>query len=162
MTAGKGTLVGIASRVASRAPMAVLDAVEVSVAAGIVGDCKGLKFRKRQVTVLAEEAWAAACAAVGAELPWTARRANLLTRNVIFPRARGARLSIGGLLLEVTGQTYPCRRMEEVRPGLLKALAPEWRGGLTCTVIAGGAIRLGDAVEILSSPQAELPLPLPS
>jgi MOSC domain-containing protein YiiM len=157
----EGTLAGIARRVASRAPMELLDAIDVSTSAGLVGDCKGLKFRKRQVTVLAAEAWAAACAAVGADLPWTARRANLLTRNVVLPRARGARLRIGGLLLEVTGQTFPCRRMDEVKPGLLKALAPDWRGGLTCTVLAGSAIGLGDPVEILSSPQAELPLPLP-
>jgi len=156
-----GILAGIARREAPRAPMQLVPEAEVSVAAGIPGDCKGLKFRKRQVTVLAAEAWAAACAAVGADLPWTARRANLLTRDVILPRARGARLRVGGLLLEVTGQTYPCRRMDEVKPGLLKALAPDWRGGLTCTVLEGGPIRLGDPVEILSSPQAELPLPLP-
>lgn len=156
-----GTLVGIARRAAPRAPMQLLNATDVTIAAGIVGDCKGLKFRKRQVTVLAAEAWEIACAAIRADLPWTARRANLLTRNVDLPRARGARLRVGGLLLEVTGQTYPCRRMDEVKPGLLKALAPDWRGGLTCTVVEGAHIELGAQVEILSSPQAELPLPLP-
>lgn len=161
MTTGIGVLAGIARRPASRAPMQLVDAADVTTAAGIPGDCKGLKFRKRQVTVLAHEAWLLACADLGADLPWTTRRANLLTKNVILPRARGARLKIGGLLLEVTGQTYPCGRMEEARRGLLKALAPDWRGGLTCTVIEGGTIRLGDTVEILSSPQAELPLPLP-
>lgn len=157
----QGRLAGIARREARRAPMQQLEAVDVTSAAGVIGDCKGLKFRKRQVTVLAAEAWEAACLALAADLPWTARRANLLTRGVILPRARGARLRIGGLLLEVTGQTYPCRRMEEVKPGLLKALAPEWRGGLTCMVLEGAAIRIGDTIEILSSPQAELPLPLP-
>lgn len=156
-----GTLAGIARRDARRAPMQLLDAAEVTVAAGIIGDCKGLKFRRRQVTVLAAEAWEAACRTLSADLPWTARRANLLTKNVVLPRARGARLRVGGLLLEVTGQTYPCRRMDEVAPGLLKALAPDWRGGLTCTVLEGATIRIGDPVEILSSPQAELPLPLP-
>lgn len=161
MDAVRGTLAGIARRTAPRAPIELLDAVDVTSAAGIIGDCKGLKFRKRQVTVLAAEAWAAACAAVGADLPWTTRRANLLTANVLLPRARGARLRVGGLLLEVTGQTYPCRRMDEACPGLLKALAPDWRGGLTCTVLEGAAIRLGDGIEILSSPQWELPLPLP-
>jgi MOSC domain-containing protein YiiM len=114
------------------------------------------------VTVLAREDWLAACVQVQApDLPWTARRANLLVEGLVLPRARGARLAIGEVLLEVTGQTYPCSRMEEVKPGLLKALAPDWRGGLTCTVLAGGEIRLGDSVQILSSPQAELPLPLP-
>lgn len=117
-----GTLVGIAWRAAPRAPMQVLEAADVTVAAGLVGDCKGLKFRKRQVTVLAAEAWQAACVALGTEIAWTARRANLLTRNVGLPRARGARLRIGGLLLEVTGQTYPCRRMDEEKARPLEGI----------------------------------------
>ena len=34
--------------------------------------------------------------------------------------------------LEVTGETDPCERMEEIQPGLFQALAPGWRGGVTC------------------------------
>ena len=157
-----GRLIGIARRPERRAPMELIEAAEVSVAAGIAGDCKGLKFRKRQVTVLALEDWSRACAEIGAGgLAWTARRANVLVSGVALPRARGAILRLGGVRLEVTGQTYPCHRMEEARRGLLKALAVDWRGGLTCRVLDGGSIRLGQDVEILSSPQPELPLPLP-
>ena len=59
--------------------------------------------------------------------------------------------------LEVTGQTCACARMEEARAGLLKALAREWRGGVTCRVLVGGAVRIGDAVEVLLRPPEVLP-----
>lgn len=157
----RGRIRGLAVRSARREPMHCLEAVPVSVAAGLAGDCKGLKFRKRQVTVLALEDWVAACLEVGSDLPWTDRRANVLVEGLRLPRARGARLRLGPVLLEVTGQTSPCSRMQEVHQGLLKALAPDWRGGVTCQVLAGGHLAIGDVVEILSSPQPELPLPLP-
>ena len=49
-------------------------------------------------------------------------------------------------------------RQEQDRPGaertglavagLQDALAPEWRGGVTCTVVQGGAIKIGDSVRV--------------
>lgn len=130
----------------------------VSVEAGLAGDCKGAKFPLRQITVLAREAWEAAAAEAGdGGLPWTARRANLLVEGVELPRGKGGVLRIGPARLEVTGQTYPCLRMEEVRTGLLRALAKDWRGGVTCRILAGGSIYLGEAVEVLVPACAVLP-----
>lgn len=124
----------------------------ISLEAGLIGDCKGTKFRRRQITVLAREAWHAAAAEIGEPgLPWTMRRANLLVEGVELPRGRGSLLSVGTVRLEVTGQTYPCARMEEACPGLLRALARDWRGGLTCRVLEGGRIALGEPVEVLSA-----------
>jgi MOSC domain-containing protein YiiM len=76
---------------------------------------------------------------------------------VELPRAKGGIVRIGAVRLEVTGQTYPCSRMEEARAGLLKALAPEWRGGVICLVLSGGQIELGDAVEVLVRPREVVP-----
>jgi len=144
--------------------MQLIQAAEISIDSGLEGDCKGLRFPTRQITILAREDWDEALAdlpqasfAFGAALPWTARRANLLVEAVDLPHARRARLRVGEVELEVTGQTYPCRRMEEAAPGLLKALAANWRGGLTCRVIAGGRIRIGDHVAILTRPTEHAP-----
>ena len=111
--------------------------------------------------MLAREAWEAALEALGASgIDWTARRANLLVEGAALPRAAGGVVRIGAVVLEVTGQTSPCSRMEEVRPGLLRALAPDWRGGITCRVVADGAVALGDPVEILvSPPERKISLP---
>jgi MOSC domain-containing protein YiiM len=157
----KGRLTGIACRDKRLAPMQEIASGTVSVAAGLDGDFKGAKYPRRQITVLEHEAWQAALAEVGgAALAWIARRANLLVEGVALPRAKGGILAIGGVRLEVTAQTYPCARMEEARAGLLKALAKDWRGGVTCRVLTGGSITLGDAVEVLVRP-AEVKPSLP-
>lgn len=153
-----GQLIGIARRAKKRAPMELLQAGHISLAAGLVGDSRGAKFIKRQITVMAREDWEAALLDLATsrdlpELPWTVRRANLLVQGVRLPRAKGALLRVGGVLLEVTGQTNPCHRMEEAQPGLLSALHPEWRGGVTCRVREAADIRLGDRLVIEFAPK---------
>jgi len=120
----------------------------VTLAAGLEGDSWG-QPGPRQVTVVANEDWAAACADLGADVPWTLRRANLLVEGVTLPRTPGARLNIGDVVLEITGETSPCERMDEGYPGLCAALTPEWRAGRTCRVMAGGDISVGDAAAVL-------------
>ncbi|MBX9926099.1 MAG: MOSC domain-containing protein [Hyphomicrobiaceae bacterium] len=152
-----GHLIGIARRERSRSPMETLASGHISVASGLEGDARGAKFPTRQITVLAREDWDAALAELSGiagppELKWTTRRANLLVEGVRLPRAKGATLAIGPVILCVTGQTNPCHRMEEAHRGLLSALNPFWRGGVTCRVEIGGAIAIGDRVRVLSSP----------
>ncbi|HYD15791.1 MAG TPA: MOSC domain-containing protein [Hyphomicrobium sp.] len=153
-----GRLIGIARRDAVRAPMQEIAAGVITVDGGLEGDHKGPKFPRRRITVLAREAWEEALADLppvdGApvRLPWTTRRANLFVEGVRLPRARGGILRVGPVKLEVTYPTQPCRRMEEAYTGLLKALHPDWRGGVTCQVLEGGAIAIGDEVEVLLSP----------
>lgn len=141
-----GLLIGIARAARPRAPMAEIDTAEATLEAGLTGDARGTK-PDRQVTVLFREGWEAACQDLGVSLPWTTRRANLLVEDVPVPR-EGARLSVGALVLEVTEETKPCRVMEAACTGLRRALTPEWRGGVTCRVVRGGTIRVGDRVEV--------------
>ena len=42
--------------------------------------------------------------------------------------------------------------MEEAHAGLLKALHPDWRGGITTRVLEGGVLKIGDPVEVLHAP----------
>lgn len=146
----KAELIGIARKARSRAPMETLDRVDITTELGLDGDFRG-KLRRRQVTILAEEGWQAACNAIDrGDLDWTTRRANLYVRGIDLPRTKGAKLSIGSVVFEVTGETDPCNRMEDAAPGLKEAMTPDWRGGVTCKVVEGGSVTLGDDVSLMA------------
>lgn len=157
-----GRLIGIARRDGRRRPMERIEQVRVAADGGLEGDHKGIKFPKRGVTILAREDWEAAIAELAdlagpVPLPWTERRANLLVEGVQLPKSIGSVLVVGGVRLEVTAQTYPCRRMDEAHQGLLKALAPNWRGGVSCSVVEGGVIALGDEVRVIARRKPHTP-----
>jgi MOSC domain-containing protein YiiM len=140
-----GTLLAIAWRTKPREPMIEAQSASVSVERGVAEDFRGAPGA-RQVTVLFEDDWKAAAADLGSAPPWTTRRANFLVSGLVNPRRAGGRVRIGGVLLQITGETDPCSNMDRQVPGLTAALMPDWRGGLTARVIAGGDVRVGDAV----------------
>jgi MOSC domain-containing protein YiiM len=132
-------------RAKPRAPMELRATIEVVGGAGIAGDFRG-KTRGRSVTVLSQEGWDAACTALEHDLPWTARRANLLVEGIDLREQTGRRLRIGAIVLEITGECEPCARMDGVVPGLRRALTPDWRAGVCCTVVSPGRLNLADPV----------------
>jgi MOSC domain-containing protein YiiM len=142
-----GKLTGIARREEKRAPMETLERAEISAVTGVANDWRG-KPGRRQVTVLSASAWRDACRDLGAEVSWTTRRANLLVEGIELPDTTGGVLRIGGVRLLITGEIDPCSRMDEQVPGLTQALVPEWRGGVSCTVLEGGTVALGDDVTL--------------
>lgn len=138
-----GRLLGIAGRAKPSADMQTVAASRIE-ASGLAGESR--PGTKRQITVLAAEDWAEACAVVGEDLPWITRRANLLVEGMALAETVGRRLRVGEALLEVTAETDPCERMEQFCRGLRAALEPGWRGGASCRVVETGAIRVGDPV----------------
>lgn len=156
-----GKLIGIARKPAHRAPMEILSSAKIWLEEGLEGDHSSRKYPKRQITVLAKEDWEKAIAVAGAgDLLWATRRANLFIEGVALPRSRGSVLRVGPVMLEVTGQTVPCSRMDEAFPGLRKALHPEWRGGVTCKVIESSEIHIGDPVAVVVAlPERKVYLP---
>ncbi len=144
-----GRLVGIARREAKRADMEILEDAEISEQTGVANDFRG-KPGKRQVTLVSASAWAAVCNDLGQELPWTTRRANLLVEDINLPQRTGDVIEVGTVRLLVTMEVDPCSRMEEQAEGLKEAMTPEWRGGVACTVLKGGQVRLGDDVSVLA------------
>jgi MOSC domain-containing protein YiiM len=143
-----GRLLGIATRTATKVPMHEPSRVRISPEAGVEGDFRG-RPGPRQVTVLGREGFEAACAALRVALPWTIRRANLYVEGVDLVETTGARLAIGGALLEITGENDPCRVMDLQHAGLRAALGPAWRAGVACRVLRGGDVALGDAVVLV-------------
>jgi len=141
-------LLGIAMRKKSRGEMVLLQRVAITLDKGVVDDFRG-KPGKRQVTVLTQEGWQAACAAAGTALPWHERRANLYIEGLVLPQSQGQIIQIGTLRLLITRETDPCKRMEAISPGLFNALASEWRGGVCCKVVVAGEVAVGDDVVLI-------------
>ena len=141
------TLLGIAVKQQRKGPVTTHDEAQITVHNGVVGDWRG-KPGKRQVTLMSLADWQAACEELGVELPWQTRRANLLVDTLPLYQSTGAHIIIGDVVLEVTGETDPCERMEQAQPGLFHALAGQWRGGVTCRVLSNGIVRLGMPVEM--------------
>lgn len=165
MTEETGTLVGIAWREAKFAAMEEAREAKVSLEHGVANDSRGQRRENapndRQVTVVSAGAWRDACAKLGAEVPWTLRRANLLVEGIDLERSTGARLRIGGVELEVTGEVDPCQRMDDQHNGLTAALVPNWRGGVGCRIVTPGTIAVGDTVTMIASPaqrRSEVPV----
>ncbi len=129
--------------------METLESAKVREESGVANDFRG-KPGKRQVTLVSASAWAAVCDELGQEIPWTIRRANFLIEGVNFPKRTGDVIEVGGVRLLVTMEVDPCSRMEEQVAGLKQAMTPDWRGGVACTVLKGGTVRLGDDVAVLA------------
>ena len=142
-----GILLEIGVKIKRGAPMQLLENVTVSENSGISNDYRG-KSEKRQVTVLSDESWESVCTVLSANLDWTNRRANLLISGIKLQNSKGRLLKIGNVTLEITGETTPCKLMDENYPGLKNALEPNWNGGVTCKVVKGGKIKKGDNVTL--------------
>ena len=103
--------------------------------------------RRRQVTLIEREVWDQVSTELGSAIDPAARRANLLINGVSLSGSRGRTLRIGGLRLQINGETRPCEQMKEAFPGLQQALSPPWRGGAFAEVLDDGEIEVGAAVE---------------
>lgn len=143
-----GTLKGISYRTERKGPMHELDTAEVTFDNGVHTDTRGKIKGKRQVTVITTEGWDAACAEINKQAPWTTRRANLLVEGLALQGTTGRNLRIGDMVLTITGELEPCERMDAQVPGMTAALTSDWRGGVTCSIVSEGSIRIGDTVNL--------------
>ncbi|MBN1219286.1 MAG: MOSC domain-containing protein [Anaerolineae bacterium] len=111
---------------------------------GLVGNAH--QGGKRQVTLIEQEIWQALMAQLGASLPPSARRANLLLSGVRLANTRKRVLLIGDCRIRIWGETRPCELMDETLPGLREAMAHNWSGGVFGEVLDNGEIAVGDPV----------------
>ncbi|MDG1475814.1 MAG: hypothetical protein P8Q14_01575 [Vicingaceae bacterium] len=144
-----GKVLGIATRVKTKASMDVCNSAKVLFNTGVGDDSRGLKKGNRQVTVLGLEGWERACSELNQTIPWTTRRANFLVSGIKFENTKGTLLKIGTCLLEITGELVPCNRMDEQTLGLTNVLVPNWRGGVTCKMVEEGVVSVGDEAVLL-------------
>ena len=144
-----GNVVGISTRIESRAPMVVFASAKVSFDHGVGDDFRGLKRNDRQITLMSVEGWGAALKDLDKHLHWTTRRANILVEGIDLENTTGEVLKIGNFLVEITGELNPCERMDEQVVGLTKALTPNWRGGVTCKLLSEGIVNEKDKITFM-------------
>ncbi|RME37040.1 MAG: MOSC domain-containing protein [Planctomycetota bacterium] len=148
-----GIIRAIAWRPVDGAPMQETDACRVRRNTGL--DTENRKPGKRSVTLLSLEAWRDVCRELGAELPWTTRRANFLVEGLDFSAAVGRPVRIGPVRVWIHGESKPCEIMDRQFAGLRRVLAVDMRGGIYGQTLNDGTIRVGDAVVIEPSAPAE-------
>lgn len=112
--------------------------------AGLVGD-RGRRG-PRAVTLIQWEHLSVIGALLDARpVDPTLLRRNIAVSGINLLGLKGREIRVGEALLRVTGPCAPCSRMEEVL-GEGGYAAVRGHGGVTAEVVAGGSIRLGDAV----------------
>ncbi|MEZ5987529.1 MAG: MOSC domain-containing protein [Planctomycetota bacterium] len=141
-----GRILSLYVRPSQATPVREVERCLVEQGQGLAGDHAGAG--RREVTLVDEPSWRAACAELGVEVPPGSRRANVFVGGMRLAPAIGRRLRVGPTLLEVLGELHPCELMDRAQPGLHAALRPEGRGGVHCRVLEGGEIAVGDEVRV--------------
>lgn len=99
----------------------------------------------RQITLFEMETLEALRRDHGIELLPEEHRRNVTVEGVPLNHLVGRRFRLGETVMEATRLSTPCRHIEEI---LGKAVFDPLinRSGLNCKIIAGGTLRVGDAV----------------
>lgn len=143
-------LLAIFLRPGARLPVRHADEATAIAGQGLDGDHAG--GGKRQVTLLAREAWERACADFGTPVDPAVRRANLLVEGIDLGACIGSSLQIGDVVVDVLGETRPCELLDaQGRTGLCASLRPERRGGVYGAVRTGGILRTGASCRVLAA-----------
>ncbi len=149
-----GRVEGIVVRGSSRDRARRIEATKAIAGIGLADDRLGLRgepeLTTRQVTLIQHEHLAviAQLARVDAVDPVGLRR-NLVVSGINLLALKNGKLQVGDAVLELVGPCHPCSRMEEAI-GAGGYAAMRGHGGMTARVLIGGAIRVGDAVRVVT------------
>ena len=132
--------------VGHREPMNPVDSATFIEGFGIEGDRHAVKSGARtirQVLLMDEDTLEGFGLGIGQV------RENVTVRGIdLHDVSAGQRLALGDdVVVEITQFCAPCERMDEVRPGLREELFEQ--RGMLATVISGGAVNVGDQVQVI-------------
>lgn len=145
---GKVEWIGTAP--ASREPLQPRQSVELVTSKGIAGEhhFREAGTSKRQVTLIQHEHLPVVASLLGQERidPGVLRR-NIVVSGINLAALRDQEFCIGGATLKGTGDCVPCALMEaNLGPGGYAAMLAH--GGITCIIVRGGTVRIGDSVSV--------------
>jgi MOSC domain-containing protein YiiM len=135
------------------APMQTIDEARAVVGRGFEGDryFAGLGTYSnepgsgRHVTLIELEALEGLKRDYGVEVAPAQARRNIATRGVALNHLVGREFSVGAVVLRGMRLCEPCAHLERLSArGVLRGLIH--RGGLRAEIVAGGTIRIGDAI----------------
>ena len=130
-------------------PMREVTEAEAIGGKGLLGDRYASGSGKRGVTLIQAEHLPVIAALSGhaGVVPALLRR-NVVVSGLPLIALKERRFRIGDVVLEGTGECDPCSNMERaLGPGGVNAMRSH--GGLCARIVAGGELRLGDAVQAL-------------
>jgi MOSC domain-containing protein YiiM len=126
---------------ASRAPLVSVDQVEAIENTGLEGDRHAKRDSRRQVLLMEEEILDRL------DLKPGDVREQVTVRDLGLDALEdGARIRVGGALLEVGAPCQPCERMDQIRAGLKDALVG--RRGRFVSVVEAGSFSVGDPLVV--------------
>ncbi len=151
-----GTVKWIGLRTAHNVPPNVVEEATIDVDKGLVGDrFDGKPGGPRMVTLIQAEHIETIAKFLNVESVDPA----LLRRNIVVSginleafqaRNRDLTFKIGEAILQMTGPCDPCSLMErQLGEGGYNAMVG--LGGICCSVVSGGQVKLGDQVELVRS-----------
>jgi MOSC domain-containing protein YiiM len=123
----------------SRAPLVAVPSVNAVAETGLEGDRR--RSSRRQVLLMEQETLDEFGLAPGAVSEQVTVRGIELAKLV-----PGSRIRLGSAVLEVAGLCSPCTRMDEVKPGLRKAI--DGRRGRFVRVVEAGTFAVGDELQV--------------
>lgn len=166
----RGSVVAVCQKAEPGLPKLMVDAVQLIENYGIAGDYHAGQFVRhrylakkdptkpnlRQV-LLVDTSILAEIARQDIHLEPGMLGENILVAGItVMTLAIGTQLEIGETLLEVTEVRNPCYQLNEMHPGLLKAVATKVNGqvrrnaGMMAYILKGGWVRPGDPVIVRS------------
>ncbi|MCF8245185.1 MAG: MOSC domain-containing protein [Saprospiraceae bacterium] len=143
-----GKVEWVSVRPTARGEVMPLEAVEAQEGKGLVGDHYSGASGTRQVTLIQAEHLAAVAYILKMDVidPELTRR-NIVVSGINLLAFADQQFQIGEAVLEMTGLCHPCTRMEE-NLGAGGYNAMRGHGGITCRIVKGGKIKVGDAVRL--------------
>lgn len=145
----QGKVCWIGVRTGRKKAVISVENVEAITQKGLAGDhFSGSVGSKRQVTLIQQEHINAIASfmAVKEVSPEMLRR-NIVTKGFNLLALKDKTFWVGAVLMEYTGECYPCSRMEEtLGDGGYNAV--RGHGGITARILKGGKISLGDVLRV--------------
>jgi MOSC domain-containing protein YiiM len=129
--------------------MRTLDAVQALVGVGLEGDRYAGRAEGCPITLIEAEALDAMLEEIGSELPYEEARRNIVTRGVALNGLVDHEFMVGDVRLRGLRLSEPCDHLASLTDRrVLRGLAH--RAGIKAEIVAGGTIRVGDAVAELA------------